>query len=280
MLTSTNVRLRALAPGQLPNTVARFGHAAFLGLVDTVAPALADALHDHNGRRPFTVSPLHVADRARVNGSIRLREGDGCSMRFTILEADFAGAPLFQAFQSAFLVPQVDATIHLQDVPLAVEEVVTTPRPDGWSAYTSFAELYAQAKAEPVIGLGFLSPTALSIGSSANGKEFELLPIPWLVFDSLCRKWNEFADQPLIDPLDLRAWVDANVRVSEIHNLNTDLLKFDRFALKGFAGSVVYQVKGEDESMTRALNVLADFALYAGVGYRTTWGMGQCRGDR
>ncbi len=32
-----------------------------------------------------------------------------------------------------------------------------------------------------------------------------------------------------------------------------------------------------DEKMIRILNTLPDFAVYAGIRYKTTWGMGQCR---
>ncbi len=58
MLTSTTIRLRALSHGELPNATGRFDHAAFLALIKSVAPELAQALHDNNARQPFTVSRL------------------------------------------------------------------------------------------------------------------------------------------------------------------------------------------------------------------------------
>lgn len=271
MLTSTIVRLRALECGELPNTTGQFGHAAFLRLIETAAPELARALHANNRRQPFTVSPLRVAERVRVNGQIRLREGEGCSMRFTILDP-----ALFQSFQTAFLIPVFTATIRLQDVPFIVEEVITTPRADGWTGYTTFAELWERAASSQTIALRFHSPTAFSLGDTGAGKQFALFPDPWRVFDSLCRRWNEFADVPICEPNQFRAWVEQNVLVSE-YDAHTEMLRFDRFAQKGFVGSVVYEVKSDEAEMMCAVNALADFALYAGVGYRTTWGMGQCR---
>ena len=270
MLTSTTLHLRALSHGELPNTVARFGHAAFLALIESVAPELSQALHDNNGRQPFTVSPLRVENRARVNGHIRLHEGDGCSMRFTILDST-----LFQSFQSALIASSLAATIRLQNIPFAVEEAITTPRAEELTGYTTFAELRDAARDERAIALRFDSPTAVSFNDE-TGKKFDLLPTPWRVFDSLCRKWNAFAETPIAVPEAVRAWVETNVLVSG-HNIHTEALLFDRFTQKGFVGSVVYETKSDDAAMTRVVNALADFALYAGVGYKTTMGMGQCR---
>jgi CRISPR-associated endoribonuclease Cas6 len=270
MLTSTTIHLRALKRGELPNTVGRFGHASFLALIESAAPELAQALHDADARKPFTVSPLRVADRACVNGHIRLREGDGCSMRFTILDST-----LFQSFQSALIASSLAATIRLQNIPFAVEEAITTPRAEELTGYTTFAELRDAARDERAIALRFDSPTALSFNDE-TGKKFDLLPTPWRVFDSLCRKWNAFAETPIVDPKALRAWMETNMLVSG-HNLRTEALQFDRFTQKGFVGSVVYETKSDDITMVRVVNALADFALYAGVGYKTTMGMGQCR---
>ncbi len=45
----------------------------------------------------------------------------------------------------------------------------------------------------------------------------------------------------------------------------------------GAAGVVTYELLAAAEAHARALHVLADFAFYAGVGYKTTQGMGQSR---
>ncbi|CAG0940219.1 hypothetical protein ANRL1_00103 [Anaerolineae bacterium] len=281
MLTSTTIKLRALAPGELPNPTGRFGHAAFLALVESVAPELAQALHDNNGRQPFTVSPLrfsnHMTTRphdhpsaALKTGATMLREGDACSMRFTILHST-----VFQSFQESLLATFPTATIHLQNVPFAVEEAITTPHPNLWTGYTTFEELLERAADQRTIAFRFESPTALSLGQTDIGKRFELFPIPWNVFDSLARKWSEFSDIPL-DVNALLEWVEEFVWVSE-HDVRTQVLRFDRFSQKGFVGQVVYEAKRDDAEPIRILNALADFALYAGVGYKTTMGMGQCR---
>ncbi len=270
MLTSTLIRLRALAPGELPNATGRFGHAAFLALIKSVEPELAQALHDIDARKPFTVSPLRVMDRARRNGRLHLREGDGCSMRFTILDST-----LFRSFQEALLTTFPAATIQLRNVPFTVEEAITTPRPNLWTGYTTFEELLERAGDDRVIALRFESPTAFGLGQTDAGKRFELFPVPWNVFDSLARKWNEFGGASL-DVDALLEWVRECVWVSE-HDIQTQILQFDCFAQKGFVGTVTYEIKRGTPELARIANALADFALYAGVGYKTTMGMGQCK---
>ena len=289
MLTSTTIRLRALAHGELPNTTGRFGHAAFLALIESVAPELAHALHDNNGRQPFTVSPLRVANHAtarpRDSATTRphdhattrprdhatsVREGDGCSMRFTILHST-----VFQSFQQALLTTFPAATIHLQNIPFAVEEAITTPHPNLWTGYTTFEELLERARDDKIITLRFESPTAFSLERRDVGKRFELFPVAWNVFDSLARKWIEFGDIPIQTDA-LLEWVQEYVWVSE-YAARTRMLPLERFPQKGFVGTVTYEVKRGTPDATRLLNALADFALYAGVGYKTTMGMGQCR---
>lgn len=270
MLTSTVVKLHTLAPGTLPNTTGSFGRAVFLNLIETVAPDISSALHDRQGRKPFTVSPLNVGKGAQVDGHIQLRGGDGCSIRFTILDP-----ALFTAFQSAFLVSALTAKVYLQHVPFVVEDVITTPGNHNWAGYTTFSELRERARTDRLIKLRFYSPTAFSLEGNGQ-RQFALLPEPWRVFDSLCRQWNEFADIPF-DAKQLRTWAGTNLLVSEIRDLKTELLRFDRFVQKGFTGSVVYEIKDDDADMARVINTLADLALYAGVGSRTTMGMGQTR---
>jgi CRISPR/Cas system endoribonuclease Cas6 (RAMP superfamily) len=72
------------------------------------------------------------------------------------------------------------------------------------------------------------------------------------------------------------AALEANVLVSDVRDLKTTFLKCERFVQKGFVGEVVYELKSEDTEMTRCANTLADFALCAGMGYKTTWGRGRC----
>ncbi|MGQ9675445.1 MAG: CRISPR system precrRNA processing endoribonuclease RAMP protein Cas6 [Chloroflexota bacterium] len=140
-----------------------------------------------------------------------------------------------------------------------------------WRREQTWCELATTAGQQRCLSLLFASPTTFSFGQRKVP-----LPLPELVFGSLLKKWNTFS--PFKFSSDLLALFGERLVVSEVHNLNTQMLDFGRYKEKGFVGQVTYEALGpwSDEDV-RALNILADFAFYAGVGYKTTMGMGLTR---
>lgn len=87
---------------------------------------------------------------------------------------------------------------------------------------------------------------------------------------------NTHAPDPYqLDP-NCFAEVDRQIAISR-YELKTDVIKAGRFMLKGFTGWVEYDLKAAPPTVAHAVQVLARYALYAGVGKKTTQGMGQCR---
>jgi CRISPR-associated endoribonuclease Cas6 len=99
-----------------------------------------------------------------------------------------------------------------------------------------------------------------------------ILPKPERVFGSLLTAWQSFAPVPFDLAL---AEIFPLIRVSA-YELRTELIHFARYKVIGFKGQVTYTYPREVDATTRqALNVLADFAFFAGAGYKTTMGFGQ-----
>jgi CRISPR-associated endoribonuclease Cas6 len=269
MLTSTVIHLRALEDGWLPRAMGEQGHAAFLSLIREVAPDLSQALHDAGERQPYTVSPLVGGKRERHGVSVR--NGDSCLMRFTILD------PALYSVFSRYFAESVsfDVALTLGKMQFAIEEVTTLPRSGGWSGYASFSDLISGATSEAIISMRFLSLTAFSLGEvDSSGPRFGIFPEPSLVFDSLLRRWNQFASEPMHNPREWQHWVGDHVVVRR-YRTESDLWQFKHHPQIGFVGNCAYEVKGDYPSEIRKTNALADFAFYAGVGYKTTMGMGQ-----
>jgi CRISPR-associated endoribonuclease Cas6 len=89
--------------------------------------------------------------------------------------------------------------------------------------------------------------------------------------------WNRYAPEVLrIDKLAMRDFVTHNVTVSD-YNLHTTCLYFPKYVQKGFIGTCSYSIKETNCEYAPQLSALAEFARYAGVGYKTTMGMGQAR---
>ena len=72
------------------------------------------------------------------------------------------------------------------------------------------------------------------------------------------------------------ACIQQQVRVVACDHLATHTLHYQKYAQKGFTGTCSYRIDGDPDGVQK-LTTLAEFAQYAGVGYRTTWGMGQTR---
>lgn len=254
-------------------TMGHQAHAAFLRTVRDSDPALAEVLHlPDMPRRPFTVSPLLGTPPAR-NGRIHLSPEETYWLRFTVLYP-----PIFARFMARFLKGQGRPVIRLGRALLLIKEILTAPDSHPWSGYSSWSRLAADAQPEPEITLEFTSPTAFSFGQQEWGKHVMVLPLPRTVFGSLARSWNDLAPPPLqVDRKALRVYADEHVVIKQMEDISTRMLKFRHSPQVGFVGRVTYGLMADNEAARCQLNALADFAFYAGVGMKTTMGMGQTR---
>ncbi len=272
MLTSTVIRLRARQDATLPDAMGEYGHAAFLSLIREVAPELAIALHDSGGRRPYTVSPLY-GGRKRERGNVEIVAGREYWMRFTIFDPQlYAVFGRYFAENASF-----DLDLVLGGARFGIEEVTTAPDQHRWGGYATFEGLLAEARDSRIVPLRFQSLTAFSLGREPDvGPRCEILPVPLLVFDSLLQRWNLCAPQPLAERRAWREWVAEHVVVRQ-YQLKSEMWRFRKHVQIGFVGDCSFEARGKSVDEVRQLNALAAFAFYAGVGMKTTMGMGQCR---
>jgi len=289
MIYSIAIQLSPTRPGAIRATVGHQAHAAFLRAVREADPALADVLHHPIlNQRPFTVSPLLGVEAAH-DGEVAVYPEQTYTLRFTVLIDD-----IFRQFMGRFLRGD-RPVLRLGRVLFLIKEILATPEgsplrlgPSGtrsgqaWAGYTTLADLIAEAEAAgPLIELEFHSPTAFSFGQRSWGKQFCVLPEPRLVFSSLARTWRAFAPPGLsLDPREVEQYADENVVIQRLEGLETRMLHFGKHPQVGFVGRVTYRVMDKAEEAAgwrQVLHALAGFAFYAGVGYKTTMGMGQCR---
>jgi CRISPR-associated endoribonuclease Cas6 len=265
-LYSVILEIRAHTDSLLPATTGHQAHALFLDLVHQVDPDLFAHLHDDPHYRPFTVSALSGAQER--NTTLFLQAGQIYRLRFTFLD----GGPLWNCLSNHFLAVR-EMKVHLGSADFTLQRVLSTPPSDatGWAGYIGWQTL---AITQPCnsITIQFASPTAFSLGE----RNFSLFPEPILVWDSLMRTWNLYAPGVLqIEKQAMREFVKAHVVISD-YNLHTTMLHFPKYKQKGFIGTCTYTVKKSGEYATH-LAALAEFARYAGIGYKTTMGMGQVR---
>jgi CRISPR-associated endoribonuclease Cas6 len=232
--------------GAIPPYPGRALHALFYQWLAIGDYSLSTRVHDSDGPRPFTVSPLH-----RIDGRPTLR--------FALL--DDALWPALSAGIS--LTPTVELMHHPMALPPGGPEVL----------HCDYADLAADAQAQTRIWLRFLSPT------SFRSREMHYpLPDPPLVYQSWLTRWNAFAPEELRINVALLDIVAVHVAVGR-YELRTEMVDLgnNRKAV-GFVGGVQYNViragKIGDE-WVRRLNLLADYAVFCGTGHKTAHGMGQ-----
>jgi CRISPR-associated endoribonuclease Cas6 len=251
----------------ISGSTGHLAHALFLNLIKQFDPALSASLHNLPGPKPFTISPLLGVEQPPEN--LTLPREQICSLRLTLLD----GGDLWHRLSTYTLQTEV-VQVHLGPAALRLTRLITSTSADitGWAEITDWLTL-AGLPAQRVITLHFASPTAFNLGYRA----FELFPKPSLIWESLLRVWNAYAPQHLkMDKQRLRTFLIEHVSVLDC-DIATMMCSFSQYVQKGFVGTCTYQIHKEDEGIAANLTTLAAFARYAGIGYKTTMGMGQAR---
>jgi CRISPR-associated endoribonuclease Cas6 len=240
----------------------RAAQAWLLEAVRRVDPALAEALHGGQSRRSYTIS---------------VPRGDPADrwLRITSLSADLT-AVLTEA-----ILPRLDRPIRLADAEIQVTAVETGGHP--WAGRSDF-ETLARASFDlgpPDLhpGFEFATPTAFH----HDGLVIPL-PLPALVYGGLIHAWNSFSPLPL--PASLDGFAGRYVGVAR-HRIATRMVQFGQSERHvGFTGTASFAIVPQERTgltvdeyrqRVQALDLLARFAFYAGIGLRTAVGMGQAR---
>ncbi len=263
------IHLQAMNDARLPATQGHLAHAAFLALVNSVNPALAQTLHDLPGRKPFTISPVWGLKAAR-QGSHQVAAGQKLRLRLTTLDED-----IFRAFIQK-LMQGPNQTLRLGQADFIITHVIGAPGSTPWAGFATMDDLVQNAAADPQITLQFASPMALSLGRTGSKKaRREVLPIPRYVWASLGGNWRAFTGKSL--PPGFEDWVEHNVVVTRVESWRTAMFRFKNSLQVGGQGQVSFRALADAPAMLLVWNLLVDFAFYSGVGVKTGMGMGVVR---
>lgn len=253
MLVSLVLSLEPQAEGKVPADLGRAVHAWFLDQMRRDDPALAERLHEGHALRPFTLSPLRGV------------KGGRCWLRITALEPRPAEWLLKAPWPEE---------VGLGPMAFRLVGVTSDPAEHPWAGRTTYRalaerRLFGTEEPEARVELEFVSPTTFR----TRGHHLPL-PVPRMVFGSYREKWNTFA--PLRFPEGVLDYVEEQVVVAR-YRLGTRLVAFGEARFVGFVGSCRFLALRRDPRWLRVVQLLADFAFYAGTGHRTTVGLGQTR---
>ncbi|ODN29680.1 CRISPR-associated endoribonuclease Cas6 [Fervidobacterium thailandense] len=259
MLYSVVLTLQAINSGQITSFAGQKIHGWLFSLLKKADADLAPALHASVPNKAFTVSSFLGQ---KLNYPLEIKEGELYKIRLTFLN-DY----VFQAVSGEIYELLARAIpIQLEKMQFVINKLTLDPE-DPWSGFITEEELLENTEENKEISLKFYTPTCFRIGD-LHLRE----PEPEKVFTSLLYKWNTHCSTKF----------DENLKdkFKEIVILESDVIQkrvqFSHFYIQGFVGTVKYQLP-EIPSLIKTANVLAKFAFYSGVGYKTTMGLGQVK---
>ncbi|MGF1677344.1 MAG: CRISPR-associated endoribonuclease Cas6 [Rivularia sp. (in: cyanobacteria)] len=251
-------------------------HALFLTLVSYVDKDLGTYLHDSQADKAFTLSPLQIAKKnlSIPNATKRgyqlqsqhqeaIPTGTSCWWRISLLDDT-----LFSKLTQLWLNLNPEHPWHLGSADLYITSIQGTPQStQPWANAIPYTQLYEQASdSERVISINFATPTAFR-----QGKYDNTLPTRESVFNSLLSRWNKYSEIEFEE-------MNFDAIFPSFINIHTEIVPDSRSKFIGIIGEVSYRIMGDIEAVQiKQINALADFALFAGIGRKTTMGMGMGR---
>lgn len=251
----------------------RHNHALFLTLVSSVDQELGDYLHTSNADKAFTLSPLQIQQNHKSHHKSHhtlqcshqrpISAGTPCWWRISLLDDT-----LFGKLTSLWLNLNPKHSWHLGSADLSITSILGTPQSiQPWANACSYTQLYEQASdSDRNLNFSFATPAAFRQGGYDN-----VLPTRECVFNSLLSRWNKYSGIEL-----------SNVAIESIYpslfKIHTEVIGNYDSKFIGCVGEINYRILGDVQAISiKQMNALANFALYAGVGRKTTMGMGMTR---
>ncbi len=243
-------------------------HALFLTLASSVDQELGNYLHAQDKDKAFTLSPIQiVGNRGRHLLQWQHKEAIAantpCWWRISLLDDK-----LFGKLAKLWLNLNPSQPWHLGPADLQITSVLGTPQStQPWANFTTYRQIYEEAsESDRTLSFNFYTPTAFR-----QGKYDSPLPTRESVFLSLLSRWNQYS------PIEFTTDILQQVFPSRF-NLHTEVVSNYKSNFIGCVGEITFRLMGDiDPIAIKQINALANFALYSGIGRKTTMGMGMVR---
>jgi len=236
-------------------------HAWFLHQVRDSDPTLSTYLHDGQSEKAFTISPLNGKLEPQ-NQNLIAKTDQTYTWTITAL-----AKPVCEWLQT--WCDRLPTTLDLYAGKFAIADIsINQPA-------TTYNHLWtASSKPESKFTLAFLTTTCF------RSKNHHLpLPIPYNIFHSYLRRWNDFAPEAF-PQAEFLAWIEQVVYITNYDLECTKVAVAKQGYVTGFTGSVEFAVDrkaSQNSDFERLLSALIKLADYCGTGHKTTFGLGQTR---
>jgi CRISPR-associated endoribonuclease Cas6 len=299
------LKLRPLTKGTLMPFSGELVHGAWIRWLREISPEVAQHLHNGGKRRLFTCSSVQfpfpqerLLQAQKENVHLPLDGRQSYTIRITLLSG-YLFPLLYEmiiTMNEGNLFPE-RTVIEIGKQRFVLDAMISSPEDaSGWTGYTSYEELVALAQRQrfPVahaFSLEFASLTTfhrLQTIEKKYGAYYAQLPLPHYIFPGLAKRWHELAPPELasfIQKERIETYIAEEGIIIDDYQMQTHRVHFSEYMQRGFIGTCRYLMRGPDEAPTaespltirQQMQLLAWFAFYTGVGYKTTMGMGQTR---
>lgn len=239
-------------------------HALWLTLISHIDRDLGNNFHTDAASKPFTLSPLQIHGKPIAwNYRYPIKAGTPCWWRVTLLDDT-----LFSRLMPLWLDLKADRIWHLDAAELSISSVWGTAQSGHpWASACNYAELYAlSSDQDRDLTLEFATPTTFR-----QGKYDTALPTPESVFRGCLKKWNRYSEIEILPEM-------LEILSPQKFELKTRYITVGYSKILGAVGQISYRIVGDVEpTIIRQFNALANYTLYAGIGRKTTMGLGMTR---
>lgn len=261
MLGAIILKLESAKKGSLKKSHGRFNHAAFFDLLNSLDAELARAAHDREEKN-FSLSLLWPVPKDN-KAFFPILPGKAYYLR--IASWDKALLELLMR------IPQGEQ-LRIDQITFTITEVFLGNDPFGKSGLIDEEELISIISNHGPIKemtFTFTSPTNFHV----NGRDYTL-PEPKMIFGSLANKWNTLYASFALDPYEIRE-VARRIYLTEWKGSSESLNYGAKRVIKAFRGSFTYAVNDLSLEEQQTFLLLAQFAVFSGVGRMATQGLGQ-----
>jgi CRISPR-associated endoribonuclease Cas6 len=260
-IVSITLTLRAIADIALSPNYTTALHAWFLHQVRAIDPQLSAYLHDGQSEKAFAISPLN-GNLELIANTLLAKADSTYTWTISALSKDLC------AWLKTWYGNHPE-TVNLYNGNFAIAQIsINQPA-------TNYNNLWsASSNPESRFTLAFLTPTCF------RSKNHHLpLPIPFNIFHSYLRRWNDFAPEAF-PQAEFLAWIEQVVYITNYDIICTKVAVAKQGYVTGFTGTVEFAIDlkaSQNSDFERLLSALIKLAAYCGTGHKTTFGLGQTR---
>lgn len=270
MIFSAVIKIQPAQDVILPACTGNYIHGFLYNLLSSFSNINVSTMHEDKGASSFSVSPINGMFEKVGKASILLSSLKEYWFRITVYDTSFSEYLMSEFTKSK------DREITIAEHKFKVIDIVLDNSEHEWAGTSNYSRIYRkyvidQKDVERKITLNFYTPTTFSAGDHNF-----ILPLPETVFNNLLEKWIRYGEVPFSKE-EFLLWIRENIVVSKFE-IRTRMWDFKKYKYVGFVGNVEFLDTSKSENVYRCLwNVLSDFAFFAGIGAKTTMGMGMVK---